>query len=779
MRFSMFRARLAPDSRMSLAGKNMQQLRKSLYTLVSLSLLSACDPAQEEMDAYEADELQGDTSSFAAEPVAVQEGERLVDELEEVEEDAGETEAPLAEGVDIQHRRDERARDMIRRVPDRFCMHSGSRAMHEPGVEGAFRVPDDCDSPGGGGGGGHDRPPKETKPSRAPSVPDKISYPRYSNGSSITVSWKRSSGYGFPVDYELYQRKGSGSWQKIYSGRSSSLRIAKLPKGKYTFKVRAKNSRYSSSYRQGELFVSNPRKEYNLYAKYPVLATLDQRTKAYRTSANTIRTHEKRALVPGQASADTIKNGRLFLGDGYDVIRGAIKETCLDVEHPDFKLSKMPPVLESTFDITYVNNNNHLAQMLDIKDTAKVGITFDDVKLGTNGLKSLFSKSVTDESHIRFVIRVKNRREFWNLSTPIDALYPELVSQVLVPGDVHAQRDFRERCGDKFINNAHLGSALYVVLDLDSKKFERESKKSLQAKIEGKLFKALKLDAGRDSKEELKQVLNEFKVQVSAKQLGGPEGLDIKTDRNNVIETVKIFRTNNDRSNWAAVDFDTSLYQRPRAYKDHPHEDIFANFSGAQGPYSQMMRWGDLSVQVQARCRPWSEYDQVEPNDCGIALMEMGIAMDQCRETSDWEHCVHPRKYRVEGAGALGKGTPLFEWLSDEIEALVPDSVTRNFNHHVHKGSKPVNDYTCLPEPTCFPDTRVNRGAGFIYRQQEWDNPRGSSNHIWIAADRKHCVKASAFLETYKTFGDTTADWRYAIDLFGICPRRRELSMLP
>lgn len=71
-------------------------------------------------------------------------------------------------------------------------------------------------------------------------APSSLSVPSYTTGSSATVSW------GSATDasrYELYQKEGTGSWAKVYTGASRSIKVSNLKNAKYyTYQVRACSS---------------------------------------------------------------------------------------------------------------------------------------------------------------------------------------------------------------------------------------------------------------------------------------------------------------------------------------------------------------------------------------------------------------------------------------------------------------------------------------------------------------------------------------------------------
>lgn len=632
-----------------------------------------------------------------------------------------------------------------------------------------LRVPieDPCD----GGGGG------PTGPYVPPGTPTSITSPTYTNGNSYRVKWQPGNGRGYSVRNELYVQTNNGGWSKVYDGYGSSKYFT-VGAGKQIkrHRVRSCNSKGCSGYRYSNKMVTNYKPKPNLYSKYSFLNTIDQTNDTYHANAQSFKTVLARDVPAGQStgSARTSNSDeRFYLGDGYDLVRGALKETCLNVNHPNFDIVQSPPLQPSTFSIDYVNDNRHLAQLLDVSASAKVGFTGDDFSIGLSGEKERYVKSISDEQHVSFVVRVKHRKEFWKLNTPTNAIYPQLVNQVLSPNDDEAKADFRERCGDNFVSSANLGSALYLVFTFDAKKYSYEEREAKKAQLGIKIGDIFSANGAVGSSSQLKQTLDSLNVKINADQVGGPPGLAASINTSNVMDKYNQFVQDTNQNNWAAVDFATTNYQRPTVYNNYTHAEIFADYRGTQGILAQMRRWADISVQHRERCDPWGDYDRTSPLECSSSETEILTAMETCRDTREWANCKHPLAYNTGNISLTIPGANLLNWLNANVKKLNRTDTSKYFEHHVHKGSKTVNDLTCLPSSMCFANKNRGFGAGigkgFNIQTFEYDNPKGSNTSHSISP--QHCVRSEAYLKTGRPpFGDTTADWRYRVNFEGVCP---------
>ncbi|MET0533481.1 MAG: hypothetical protein ABW171_04590 [Steroidobacter sp.] len=640
-------------------------------------------------------------------------------------------------------------------------------ALPAPSDGRVAALPPDCPNP---------PPPPPPTP---PSTPSEISYPAYTDGNSVTVRWNGSSG---ATSYQLYESVNNGGYTLVYQGGALATTLSGKNQSILSYRVRAcKNSTLCSGYRTGAQMAVNPRNVVDLYAKYPVLHTLDQRIAAYQSTAPSFRTVVPRAVAHGKGSGGVAARimgdeQRFYLGDGYDVIRGELKENCLSVDHPQFVINKSPPQQPTTYSITHITDNRHLADVLDVSASAKLGFTDDDFNLGASGEQERYARAVTDESYERFVVKWTQRAEFWRLNTPTDAILPELTRDVLLPGSEPARVDFRERCGDKFINSVNLGATIYIVFTLDTKKYDaetRQSKKGTLGLVIGEIFNGSL--AGSISSSNAQQ-LAEMNVRVHADQVGGPPGLAAGINSTNFNTKYNEFIQGSNINNWSAVDFTTSNYQRPTVYSAYTHDQIFADFTV---PFAQARRWLDLTVQQRERCDPYSANSRTVPKQCGTAVTDLGIALDLCRETTDWALCQHPASY-YPAFGTLN-GQYLLGWLNDNIKRIVSADTTQTYNHHVHKGTLNVNDSTCLAHSYCF----VNKfrgsgpgiGKGFTYTQHEYDNPKGSGP-VHQLSNSDQCVNTTARLETGGFLGDTTADLDYTMKVEGFCANDEAFSIV-
>lgn len=649
------------------------------------------------------------------------------------------------------------------------CLEGYKTNLNGSAMRGKIPVPiDDCD---GGTGGGNDGP------TRAPGTPSSVSNIAYTNGTSHRVNWGTSNGYGHGVNYQVYEQKNNGSWNKIYEGYGRSKSVSNRGKGIYRYRVRGCNDKGCSGFRYGSKMAINPLQESNLYTKYPVLNTIDQRNVSYHSNEKSFETSQKRVTPVGQTiSGRTSSEERFYLGDGYDLIRGALRETCLDTTHNDFHITKTTPLQPSTFDVEYVNNNRHLAELLDVTDAGRVGFTYDDFTLGLSDEKNRYMESITDDTHVRFVVKWVKRAKYWKLNTPTDPIITELTTNILRPNDSEAKADFRERCGDNYINAANLGAALYLVFTFDAKKYSFEERINKKGQLGAVLEDVFSVGGTRSLTTSEKQLISSLNVTVHADQVGGPEGISASITPNNFNSKYNQFIQGTNSDNWAAVDFETQEYQRPTIYNNYSHDQIFANYAA---PFAQMKRWADISVQLKERCDAYGGFGiSLMSGECGQAEANMGIAMDSCRKTREWDLCKHPAYYQTGSFTTVGNGVNLLSWLSTNVKKLNEDDVFESYPHEGNK--KTISDETCLRHNQCYANkfrgSGVGIGKGFVIDVTNYDN-RGGTHPSYKLINGNQCVHTSAYLKK-NWFANPKPKFHYNINFEGVCADQEDFVVI-
>jgi len=584
------------------------------------------------------------------------------------------------------------------------------------------------------------------------------------------VSWSGTTNNTY---FAVEERVNGGSWSSVYQGGGTAVTLSGRPKAILAYRVRScRTSSTCSGYRTGPSVAVNPRQLVNLYSKYPILSTIDQRVAAYKATVPSFPSVLPRAPVGGRSGAGTARidpnEQRFYLGDGFDVIRGGLKDFCLDVNHPALTISRSPPLQPSTFDVSHVTDNRHLADLLEVSASARAGVTDDDFALGLSGEKERYLKSVSDETHERLVVKFVQRAELWRLSTPTDAINPDLTNQMLMPNSDPAKADFREHCGDKFINAVNLGAALYLVFDFDSKKFDRNERQAKKGQLGVAIGEIFSGNVAGSISTSTQLLLSQLNIKIHADQVGGPPGLAASITATNFAAKYNEFVQSLNSGNWAVVDYTTTSYPRPTVYSAYTHAQIFADFTA---PFAQARRWLDLTVQLKERCDPYGENSRPRPAHCGTSETELGIALDLCRETLDWAMCQHPAQYVP--AFSTMPNVFLLGWMNDAVKKVNPADLTQSYAFHVHTGSLTVDQNTCLPRLQCFVNkfrgSRQGIGLGFTPLVTYYDNPKGTGP-VYSLVLSESCVKTSAYLETRRPpFGDTTADLNYTMTIEGFC----------
>lgn len=474
---------------------------------------------------------------------------------------------------------------------------------------------------------------------------------------------------------------------------------------------------------------------------------------------------------------------RSRLGQGYDDVGHTLRESCLNFNKPGYSVTSTPPSEASTFSVSLVKSNKHLAELLGTSESISLGFKVKKLGLNFSANQQHFSSTVREQSHVRFVVSVKNRRENVFLTTPADSLRADLVNDVLSPGNEEAKTAFRAKCGDGFIQSAELGSSLHFVFDFDTRSYSSSEVTSKKRSLEAAIKKAFKLGADSTSISALQKVIRETNTNISAHQVGGRPGLSVGVNPDNVVQRFEEFASDVNPENYTVLRMSMAPYPVPLKFKGEKRDNVFHDISGDSGPKAKMRRWAGLTVQVQARCLAWRDFNKLEPSNCVAARAELISAMELCDDPRRWQSCVNPRDYNAGGSTSVDSGANLLNWLAKNVAKLQASGARKDYDHHVHKGSKNVLDQTCLSSSDCFLDREKGAGEGsgkgFTIIESEYDNPKGGGRTHRVSSSSPHCVDSSVRLKTGKPpFGDTTADWKYAVVLDGYCPVTAAFSIV-
>ena len=488
------------------------------------------------------------------------------------------------------------------------------------------------------------------------------------------------------------------------------------------------------------------------------LDKLDEINTKYQAK-NGIKTGLKRFNTKSATNPNlTPDNGMFFLGNGFDVINNSLGETCLNVEDEAFKIIKTPSSKENTFLVEYTDNKETLAKMLDVDVSLAVAYHSKVADAEVTAAYHRFEQSFKSRNHIQWVIKVNIFEEEWQLNTPIDSIHPALVSNMLEPADENAQARFRHRCGDKYVDGATLGASLYIVFSMDATKYTEDERNDIAVAVQGK-FQKFEGNAAYSQSEEYNSTIDNYNITMKAFQVGGPENLMADVNVHNISEKYDRFINETNKDNWRAVSMKTKDYQIPDAYKEYSKEQVFAKY---QDPYTEITRYAVLSNLHKERCDAWGDYGQRTPDVCRVTANELVIAMDKCRQLSEWEHCVQPQNYEVTGKGNL------YAWIANSIEDLEVQpakSETHSIKSATFKSH--IGEFeTCLPNSRCFFNKFKGEKQGYTYSFSKERNTEKRSHTI-----QGHCVRSKGTAKLPNGW------WNFDIEIHGVCPVVKDFEL--
>ncbi|WP_224364379.1 hypothetical protein [Hyalangium versicolor] len=630
-------------------------------------------------------------------------------------------------------------------------------------------------------------------PAQRPSIPGSLSYPSYLTRPSYLVSWGSSTGYGLPVTYQLEEQISTGVWQQLSSTSSLSSTMSGRASNVYKYRVRACNSVGCSGYTTGSALVVNLPPVTDVYADYPFLHDVDQENTQYAASSQGFRTGFQ-SSSSAQTRSDVrlnplpVVDGQFYLGQGYNVLKDDYAQNCIDTNRPGFQILSNP-VNYRSISVERAASVSQLSQLLDVNMSGGFSLGVDGYSVDLSGSKKRYSEQVGDSYQEWVVVRWEQQIDHWTLDTSVDPMKPAIVSQMIVPGNVNAQRAFREFCGDKYVYAVVRGAKLYMVFRFDTKSYSLTERAQKAAGVVAKIKEVLNANGSSTVSEETRLYLEQLKVTIKAYTVGGDKEIEsIALTGANFATKFQEFVNSVSVSNSAAVEQSMSHYVQPPQFYNYDYFQLFADY---RVPAEQLRRWNTLDLEREQRCQLIQTYGYAAgaSANCNWGKQELETAKSYCIETASWSKCAHPLSYYTGNLGPLGSGTLLYNWLGQNISSLERTTSSNYFDHHVsggfwNKECGSFTDDTCLPMSGCVVDAFLGGhegvGKGFDRIVSEWDGPGdGSTKGIpYIVSNGAMCVRTASTLCTSR-FGDTTADYKFDQVIYGQCPYTRQFAIVP
>ena len=695
-----------------------------------------------------------------------------------------------------------------------------------------------------------------------------INYPAY-NANDFTINWVSGVGYIKGSSFELYEQKvylsqleekrsskdlsrGVESlmpWNLVYTGPSSSFDINKSP-GHYRYKVRnCYSANVCTEFLTGILAKVVDSANIDLDLLYPGISdfAVSQLDTFLGMSNGDIYTDRNNSLhqsgfditynssdgpigVQHQLKSVVIDDLEFNLGRGYLVTSGKYTEipSCLDLDNHSIVTD---PVSLGGHTVTVAETTQDLYELLDLEVSANLSISGNSGDEG-NGNGTAYGADA--EGRYEFFNEQSSHRRnknvvfewswidssstilsdggisgidpiFWDVNAPD---FPGNLMLDPSDGSTNNEMNFRDACGDKYVNNISEGARVYVVFTVNEESLSDEEIEDASFSLSGFVGDIFTGGLSASQHTQFTSLMTSHSISTSVFVEGGSYEdslileLAVEEDVTALTSAVNSFTQALTEDEFVALSKSFSTYLVPNIYiNDYTASDVFINFQ----PYLEKVQdWLNLDYQLYTRCEDIRNSDaRIGENTyeyfCSNLNNYMLNNVTYCAEGSQWNNCV----YR-EDAVLSPSGDNLVNFMNANVyDYRTADSHTTgtaSINLWVKKpwgtGPSATDSDTvnaCLPEPECIINTAIQHtdannipgnnapaGAGIYISDSQYENNSGHGIHSFSppSANTAACLSSDIEVHTEDGWQHATWAWYYGSQkIYGLCPVQHDFAV--
>ena len=457
-----------------------------------------------------------------------------------------------------------------------------------------------------------------------------ITYSPFTILGNNKIAWAAINGLGSSVTYTLQQQKNNGSWGTIYTGYSTSRNLSNLTDGVYKYRVKGCTSSLCSPYVE--------------YVHAQVKNNPYNRT----ASVSSKKGDEQQAI---QRTNDfTVPK----LGYGFDMTRGEpLSSHCWNVASDSQILGSTTTAISKELVYSVANTSEELATQLDLQTDIDVSAEYGGYSAEYKYTKQLFSKTRTEKDSSVIVAKLKDTRTQEVAKTePTISLSTFALDQLR-----NNENNFRNDCGDKYIDRVTMGRYAYVTIKVTS---ESKSKEEIETTT-NQLKLDLKIAEGSYNNTTAQQLSTKYQgynLDIYTTMIGSGAEVVQLTDITQLVNFLGDFETDT-TSTLYPVGFSQKYYNVPSEYGSQPHFSVFTDYRA----YTQLLSsWTSLDRQVAERCYYFDRNSSVITDSqvsqfeqayglvgnqtlvglCATAKRIISDNITQCATHQNWQNCVAP-----------------------------------------------------------------------------------------------------------------------------------------
>lgn len=348
-----------------------------------------------------------------------------------------------------------------------------------------------------------------------------------------------------------------------------------------------------------------------------------------------------------------------WLGDGYDVLTGERKGSCLDFDAVTFRSHPINQAFD-TMDLVF--SKSEMAKKLSTNINAEISGTYQGVSFSPS-LKATILRETNVTGNVLVAVAsfiyAKDQISIYESVPSLDRARSDL------PSD--NKEEFRRQCGDKFSKSIRTGAALFLIVRAEQLTEISHSQSEIQHAFKVGLGQLFGISPSVAVTNEQKTILNQFRLSTRCYS-DGVSGRPCADHQLNLssftLGDMPIFEKVSaakkalvseamERKVTAVLDEQMDFYPLPRG---EPHRGVFDVFYDYRPYLSNIRQWLFLEDKVQSICQ--SLYRDVWMDECRAASDEVAEALTACAEQAEWPQgrCRAPDSEAFANIFALDNG---------------------------------------------------------------------------------------------------------------------------
>ncbi len=371
-------------------------------------------------------------------------------------------------------------------------------------------------------------------------------------------------------------------------------------------------------------------------------------------SANDEDEDEEKKLEAAKIRRPDNYAGLYWLGDGYDVILGARKESCFKSEAVSYRAY---PVMQSSDQVDVVFTTDELARKLSVDYNVEASGIYEGVTYTPSIKTSILRETNLGLAAMVAVAEFKYVKE----KLSVYGSQPELsdASKALLASDPEA---FRRQCGDKFTRSITTGATLTIVFTATHQSLTVHDTQSIESALKVGVGELFKVDAKSTLSADQKNILSSLRISTRCYSQGVSANPCAENQLNlssvTLGDQAVLDRISQAKKTLAKEIADgESVASLREEFEHYPAPEGMASnqvYVDYKGKLAKVQEWLKVEQEVRRICQ--SELFRGLDDDCNSSYEEVSEGLAMCAEQANWSlgRCKLPSLETAQQIRSLG-----------------------------------------------------------------------------------------------------------------------------